>query len=89
MGKNWLRSLKKSKSEAQPIPREQPELAKEYTELCTKLGNAKYSIAYQERVIEGVMKRLSELESEGFARKQLDAAKPAETKEETNEQTRQ
>lgn len=67
--KKWLQKAKKT---AQPVPRTAQEISREYTDLCSKLGHANYQIAHNQDVISAIMDRLSVVDKEGYARKQLD-----------------
>lgn len=73
MSKSWLKGLKKTKLSAAQ-PRQAQEIAQEYTDLCSKLGHAKYQVKFNQEVIESILGRLSELDREAGARKQADDA---------------
>lgn len=71
---------KKVKSVKAPDPRGAQEISQEYTNLCSKLGHAQYQVKFNQEVTEHILARLIELDREGTARNQLDAAaKAAET----------
>jgi hypothetical protein len=81
MGKNWLKGLKKPKK-ADPRPKQ--DINNEYTQLCVKVGNIKYNIAVLESQVSQLMSKMQDLNLEGAARDQLDAAKQQATTEVEN-----
>jgi len=79
MGKKWLPSLKglkKAKEAAQTIPRSVDEIRQEYTDICSKLGHAKYQVVFNQQVVDALIGKLKDLDGEAGARKRLDETTP-------------
>lgn len=66
------------KIKALKVPREWSDIQKEYQELCMNAGQLQYQITVYEADLARMNARLLEINNEGAARKQLDAAKSTE-----------
>ena len=74
MGKNWVKGAKKLKLE----PRTSQEISAEYTQLCSKVGHARYQIELLNQDITKNVERMSKLNEEMFERKALDDKQTAQ-----------
>lgn len=64
-------------SEQKQEPRQLAEIQKEYNELMSKLGQARYQVFVIERDIAALNSRSLEINQEAAARNELDKATPA------------
>lgn len=74
MGKQWVKGAKKVKLE----PRSQQEIANEYTQLCSKVGHARYQIELLTQDLTKNLDRMAQLNIEASERKTLDDKKVAD-----------
>jgi len=72
MSKSWIKGLKKAKAEVEAIPRTQEDIRKSHSELCMKLGHARYQVKFFEGAVESILAALTDLDAEAGARKRLD-----------------
>lgn len=59
------------------VPREMPEITREYQEQCFTAGQLQYEIQVKSDALNKVNERLLQINNEAAARNQLNAAKPA------------
>lgn len=62
------------------VPRELPEIEKDYSQLTFQAGALQYQLRILERELDHLNTKIEAVNREGAARKQLDAKKEAESK---------
>lgn len=80
-----MKFLKKNKEKSQ-APRQMDEIQREYTEVCSRLGQAEYQLYVITKDAENLKHQLLRLNQEAAARNQLDKANPPKAQEAKNDQ---